>query len=359
MDLVIYGAQGMALGAYRALKELCPQKNILCFLVTMAGDNASVLGGLPVRELSDFAGKLSQSEKDNIEALIAVPENVMPDIERELDSVGLYCHVRLDSVRWADMVSKAFISRKEFTPLETYPIGFHVANLQVYMARSHKDSLLVGSYDLPRYIIPIQVGTARCSERITEVLDNTGENISDKNVNYSELTALYWLWKNRIVTDTNRSRNYYGLAHYRRILMLGEDNIGRLADNDIDAVLPYPMPYEPNMEEHHKRYLSSDEWAAVLQSIRELQPEYAEVFPNILRQEYLYNYNIIIAKGSVLADYCSWLFPILERVEELCDPSGRKKSRYIGYIAESLNTLYYLYNKQGLRIAHTGCRFMT
>lgn len=358
MDLVIYGAQGIALGTYKAVRELCPEKKILCFLVTERGNNASVLAGLPVRELSDFAAEMPQNEKYGVEVLIATPENVMSVIEKKLDEAGLYCHVRLDSERWANMVSKAFIREKKFTPLEIYPVGFHDTRLQVYMARFYKDYQLKGIYENSPYIIPIQVGAARCSERIAEVLDNTGDNISEKNANYSELTALYWMWKNQVIKDRNSDSNYYGLVHYRRVFLLGEDNIKRLADNDIDVVLPYPMPYEPNIEVHHERYLSSSEWNAVLVAVKELQPEYAEVFPDILKQEYLYNYNIIIARGSVLADYCSWLFPILERVEELCNPDGKQENRYIGYIAESLNTLYHMYNKNDLRIAHTGCKFM-
>ena len=148
--------------------------------------------------------------------------------------------------------------------------------------------------------------------------------------------------------------------HYRSILELTEDDILRLADNDIDVILPYPMPYEPNMEEHHRRYLKEDDWEAVREAVRESRPEYAEVFEDILKQKFFYNYNIIIARKEILAEYCKWLFPILERVEKLSVPRGEERSdRYMGYIGETLETLYFMYQKERLNIMHAGCKFLT
>ena len=42
----------------------------------------------------------------------------------------------------------------------------------------------------------IQVGKSVDDASINEVKDNTGDNISKKNSNYCELTAMYWIWKN-------------------------------------------------------------------------------------------------------------------------------------------------------------------
>lgn len=140
---------------------------------------------------------------------------------------------------------------------------------------------------------------------------------------------------------------------------LKEDDLLRLVDNDVDAVLPYPLPYEPDIHAHHERYIKEADWDALLQALEELQPEYAEAFPSILGQQYLYNYNVALAKKSVLRDYCAWLFPILERTEELSVPRGCERSdRYIGYMGETLETLYFMKNADRLTIAHTGCRLL-
>ncbi len=398
MDLVIFGAQGTALGAYEAIHNLYPIRNIRCFLVTERGNNAEYLSGVPVLELETFANSLSTEEKEDLEILIATPENMMPEIETSLESHGFFCHVRLTSSRWSELMHCYCAGEKDFMPLRALPVGYHRANMHVFMAKFHKDKELSARYGLPEWITPIQVGAVLSPRRVANILDCDGENISAKNGNYSELTALYWIWKNRLrcpadgigVHPSDRAEErpsgglgggssarpgsapsgstgnaYYGLSHYRRILEFTEDDVLRLVDNGVDVVLPYPMPYEPDIEEHHRRYLKEEDWKVVRRAVWELQPEYSKAFPSVLEQKYLYNYNIILARKEVLAEYCEWLFPILSRVEELSVPRGADRAdRYIGYIAETLETLYFMYHaacqpaENRLNIMHAGCRFL-
>lgn len=67
-------------------------------------------------------------------------------------------------------------------------------------------------YRMPKdsMYLPLQVGKALHPEiDLGFQTDDTGDNISLLNASYSELTALYWLWK-------NSDARYKGLAHYRR-----------------------------------------------------------------------------------------------------------------------------------------------
>ena len=72
----------------------------------------------------------------------------------------------------------------------------------------------------PLYI-PLHVGRAAASSYSRDekssplsfcVGDNTGDHISEKNCYYSELTGMYWVWK-------NSHAKVVGTCHYRRYLL--------------------------------------------------------------------------------------------------------------------------------------------
>ena len=65
---------------------------------------------------------------------------------------------------------------------------------------------------------PLQVGREE-KEDLGYLCDNTGDNISAENCYYSELTGLYWIWKNV------HTYKYVGTCHYRRYLLNEQEKI--------------------------------------------------------------------------------------------------------------------------------------
>ena len=82
-------------------------------------------------------------------------------------------------------------------------------NIMIYIA-CHK-LYYIPSID---FLKGIQVGAALNNKRFIGMLaDDIGENISNLNKSYCELTAQYWIWK-------NYKSDIVGFFHYRRYLKL-------------------------------------------------------------------------------------------------------------------------------------------
>ena len=79
----------------------------------------------------------------------------------------------------------------------------------------------------PLYV-PLHVGRAS-SEALRYPGDHTGDNISDKNCYYGELTGVYWVWKNM------RTDGYIGICHYRRYFCTEEGRI--LTGSEYERIL--------------------------------------------------------------------------------------------------------------------------
>lgn len=342
-ELVIFGAKSIALGACIAIKELYPQYKVVGFMVSRMEDNADKLCGLPVKKITYYTNK-------NIHILVATPDDIQENIAQMLTREGFRNLSFLDSRKESELMKRYYAKIGRFPQLRENIV-------EIYMARFHKDKFLKNNWMIPWWVKPIQVGASLTDIRIAELTDNVNDNISDKNVNYCELTALYWIWKNRVCFDSDV--DYYGLFQYRRILDVSDEDFLYMKKEKVDVVLPYPTIHEPNISEHHSRYIKETDWEVMLQVLSELQPRYADSLKKILKQSYLYNYNIFVAKKNVLKDYCEWLFPILEKTEQLSNPKGNERAdRYIGYLGENLLTLYFMSNS-GLNIKHCGKIMLT
>ena len=343
-QVAIYGAQMVAVSVYYALKTLYPDVMVTAFVVSNMEGNPAKIDGIPVMDLEAY----ERTGNKNSKILIALPENFHAEIAAALIAKGFEKYVCIDSVTEAEIMRRFYAVTGEFAVLSDFPKGENCPEVFVGMSKFYKDRQLNGNYEIPGYVYPVQAGAALTDVQVAELRDDKGDNISHKNVNYSELTAMYWIGK-------HMSSDYMGLFHYRRMLDVKVEDLLRLKENDIDVILPYPTVHYPNINEHHKRYLKQQDWDAMMQALKELAPEYARRLPEIFEKQFFYNYNMLIAKEKVFKDYCDWLFPILQRTEELSVPKGSERAdRYIGYLGENLTTLYFMVNADKLKIVHTG-----
>ena len=186
--------------------------------------------------------------------------------------------------------------------------------------------------------IPMVVGPNKDNVSFSDFLrDDTGENIAAKNPNYCELTALYWAWK-------NLQDDYCGLVHYRRYFVtsfnkpIPTQTIKEYL-KEVDVLLPKKRYHdgETNLELYSRRHYKKD-LIETRSIIDEFYPEYTAAFDKVMNDKSLHSYNMMIMKKSVLDNYCSWLFDILEKLENRTDISGydAHQARIYGFISERL-----------------------
>lgn len=360
-QIVIYGAKIVAVEVASCLMGEPYHLKISNFMVTSLEGNVKKLLGIPVIDIKE--GK--KHYKDAV-VLVAMMEKYLHEVIPLLQKEG-FLHVipmTFESDLWSQLRGNYFRELclkqgRQYLTLEeeiekavcdTNEDSIH--DIHMYMVRSHADRQLQADLDAYNWEIPIQAGAALTSRQILQVRDNQGEQISYKNREYCELTALYWIWKNDV-------SKYAGLCHYRRHFNFDKGLLQKLIVSDIDAVLTIPILNFPDVRTVYANDHIEQDWDIMLQALEKLHPDYRKTAEIVQRGVFYYGYNMFLARKEILDAYCEWLFPILEACEEKC---GKKENayqnRYAGFLAERLMTVYFLHNEEQYKIVHAQKTFL-
>lgn len=195
------------------------------------------------------------------------------------------------------------------------------------------------------------------------VRDNTGDNISEKNPNFCELTGLYWAWK-------NLDADYLGIAHYRRHFSIKKDNsnkrncvltgqqLGKVLE-ETDVILPKPRNYfiETNYSQYAHAHHAID-LDTTREIIQEKCPEYLAAFDESMKKTTGHRFNMFIMKRELSDAYCQWLFYILFELENRLDISQYSKNdaRVFGFVSERLMDVWI--NTNHIEYKELPCVFM-
>ena len=101
LKIAIFGAQSIALGTCKAVRELYKDFEVIGFLVSSKAGNPDTLAGLPVYELENFQEK-------NVCILIATPEDIQEGIVRMLEEQGFHNHICVDSEKESALMEKYY-----------------------------------------------------------------------------------------------------------------------------------------------------------------------------------------------------------------------------------------------------------
>lgn len=257
---------------------------------------------------------------------------------------------------------------------------------------THKEAI----FPKNEIFMPIQVEKALSNKDLGIQGDNTGENISKKGPCYSELTALFWAWKNLNDLD------YIGFCQYRRYFDI--DSSPNISKFKIKLVLKNYLlqfmgrlivvfyPYK-NLSIKWIKYISKNELDAysnqfqskLLEQIKKhdydifyVKPffsfnrtvqesffiggyyyfqqlekiilekftEYKPMYDKVMKGHIISTSNLHLMKKEIFDEYCSFVFGVLERHLELNKKEGISYFRILGYMAEILATVFIFKKKQ-------------
>lgn len=193
---------------------------------------------------------------------------------------------------------------------------------------------------------PIQVGRAISDIKLDMIGDDTGDNISEKNKSYCELTAMYWMWKN--VKDTD----YIGLCHYRRFFNynFAEDNCDNLFADGTAAIMVAPIYRLLGVQHKAMIFVCAEDLAIMASTIRRLYPDYIDTMEKVVLGNVDYCFNMLVCRKELYDSYCEWLFNILFECEKKIKPSPYSRAqRVFGYLAEILMQIYFQKNKHKIK----------
>ena len=193
--------------------------------------------------------------------------------------------------------------------------------------------------------------------------DDTGDNISVRNPYYSEVTALYWIWK-------NVTAEIVGLVHYRRLfasrggglayknvhIASGEELLAAMSDKDMMLVEPLHLQQTNNQGLYsvEGQYVQSHGYdiKTARDVIEDHHNDYLGAFDMVMRGCQLIPYNLIVARKPVFDRYSQWLFDVLFAVEKRVQLASRGpyQQRVLAFLAERMLTVWVAHNWNELRI---------
>ncbi len=251
-----------------------------------------------------------------------------------------------------------------------------MTNIKILVSYKDKHKIIKNTI-----ITPIQTGRAIAEEIFSEMIgDDTGDNISELNPYYAELTAQYWAWKNY---DKLGNPDYIGFMHYRRHFVFNEDYIDPNADPkmtqgysaysfdriddeyydkiglkeenicnivtnaDIICVKQADVSFlgcNTSKEEFVKSCYGVQEkdYDKLISTVMYLFPEYYEEIKQLNSGPYRYFYNMFICKKEIFEEYSTFLFTVLNKFFERSEVNlySEKAQRICGYMGEFLLSLF-------------------
>ena len=244
-------------------------------------------------------------------------------------------------------------------------------NAQIYVLH-YKEGATI---NLPPLYKPLMAGNALLHNQSLILGDDTNTNISAKNRYYSELTGIYWIWKNtqNEITGTCHYRRFFTthpepiLYKVKRLLYLPiglyKKHWGLIYTSNIDlfkkkvltvsemqqlleqydAILPKARKLKYTVEKHYSRYHDANDLVLLREIISEKKPAFVTAFDNVLQSKRMYANNMFVLRKEIFEEFMEWWFELLFEFEKRIDLHSKTgyQQRIFGFIAERLLNVWF------------------
>ena len=135
---------------------------------------------------------------------------------------------------------------------------------------------------------------------------NVVDSIIEWDHFYSELTTMYWVWKNYEIKD------YIGLCQYRRYFGFFDDvpNMDEIFEC-FDVILPIPYTFNCTVKQQYELFHNIKDINMIIQIISEDYPEYNEDCESVLSNNIFYTSNMFIMKKNDFIKCCEFIFGVI------------------------------------------------
>ena len=367
-NIYIAGAHSRGITTGHYLTYLNPSIKIIAYLYDNDEDNPSDIDGIPVIKINETSildtdcpvylgmrgvnhdGIRNTLQKCGMKHIIPV------DAKLDMELRNQYLNKYYESVgRKFEKITDYEIESPETDTNKQNAFRSYDTNTTIYVANSIYDKSLKSNYKMLPEEKVIQVGTSLADREIEAAFfDDKNDNISDKNKQFCELTALYWIWK-------NATEDIVGLAHYRRHFLLPDNWVSIMQNNAIDVILPVPLYVHPTLEANYRSRHIEKHWDDMLSFVQEKHTEDYNELSQFFKTTSLYSpCNMLIARKQVFDELCEWLFPIIFNVAEKGGlEDDNYQNRYPGFISERLITYFFEKNRKKYKVIYADKNFLS
>ncbi|MBQ7496422.1 MAG: DUF4422 domain-containing protein [Selenomonas sp.] len=139
--------------------------------------------------------------------------------------------------------------------------------------------------------------------------------------------------------------------------MLPAEVQGAIAKGEIDVLLTRPRLTFPSVREYFANLpvttMDELDYETMLRLIESEDSELAKFSRDFLEGQIHFPNNMVIARREIYLDYCSFMFKILQGMQEYYAGEGvLRPDRYLGYVGELLTTVYFACHRGKYRTAY-------